>query len=188
MRQLTEVEQNAIMYAAGYVVRVLIQKYKNSKESLAAEYVSCLTHMLEGSSLYVQEDESFQHCASRWVMLTNRGGLLILHQRASALFRDIELLLWAFLKQLGSCEASFDNKEAIKHIVAVEAIQRKWSVRGVNITEESNSELLITEIVEKWINIRGFSYACKFIEDFKTATEHAISKDKAQQKELMKNK
>ena len=50
MRQLSEVEENAIMHAAGYVVRVLIQKYKKGSDFIAANFVSCLTHMLEGCS------------------------------------------------------------------------------------------------------------------------------------------
>lgn len=52
-------EENAIIYAAGYVVRVLIQKYKKGSDFVAANFVSCLTHMLEGSPLDIERDESF---------------------------------------------------------------------------------------------------------------------------------
>lgn len=46
----------------------------------------------------------------------------------------------------------------------------------VDITNQSNSELLTIEIVEKWITIRGFSYASQFLEVYKTAKGRAIGK------------
>ena len=36
VRQLSEIEENAIMYAAGYVVRVLMEKYKKAIGPVAA--------------------------------------------------------------------------------------------------------------------------------------------------------
>ena len=85
-RQLTDIEEKAIMYAAGYVVRVLIDKYKKNKDLAAANYVACLTNMREGSPLDIEGDESFEECVARWVRLTSRGGLLILRQGAYWLF------------------------------------------------------------------------------------------------------
>ena len=97
VRQMSEIEENAIMYAAGYVVRVLMEKYKEAVGPVAADFMACLLNMLEGSSLDIEQNESFKECAARWVKLTNRGGLLILRQGAYWLFRDIELLLWPLL-------------------------------------------------------------------------------------------
>ena len=103
VRQLSEIEENAIN-AAGYVVRVLMEKYKEAVGPVAADFMACLLNMLEGSSLDIEQNESFEECAARWVKLTNQGGLLILRQGAYWLFRDIELLLWPFLRTIKTQE------------------------------------------------------------------------------------
>ena len=184
MRQLTEVEENAIMYAAGYVVRVLIQKYKKSSDLVSADFVSCLTHMLEGSPLDIEGNESFEDCASRWVKVTNRGGLLILRRGAYWLFRDVELVLWPFLEKLKSRTTCLDMKVATESIVSNESVRFKWSMMDVDIPNQSNSEQLLTVIVQKWITIRGFSYASKILETYQIAKGRAIAKEKALRKEL----
>ena len=71
VRQLSEIEENAIMYAAGYVVRVLMENYKEAVGPVAADFMACLLNMLEGSSLDIEQNESFEECAARWVKLTN---------------------------------------------------------------------------------------------------------------------
>ena len=48
-RQLTDIEEQAIMYAAGYVIHVL-EEYKR-ENTTAANCVACFTNMLEGSPL-----------------------------------------------------------------------------------------------------------------------------------------
>ena len=183
-RQLSEIEENAIMFAAGYVVRILLQKYKKSSQPLSAEFVSCLMHMVEGSPLDIQDDESFENCAARWVNISNRGGLLILRRGAYWLFRDVELLLWPFLEKLNTREACLDNKMAIECIVADESIQFTWSMMDVDISKPSDSVLLLTEIVQKWINLRGFSYASSILEAYKRAKGRAIAKEKGLRKGL----
>lgn len=75
-RKLTEIEENAIMFAGGYIVGVLIDKHRKGSQPVSADFVSCLAHMLEGSSLDIDEDESFESCAVQWVKISNRGGSL----------------------------------------------------------------------------------------------------------------
>ena len=70
-----------------------------AQESSQPDFVSWLMHMLEGSPLDIEDDESSKNCAAGWVNISNRGGLLILHCGAYWLFRDVELLLWLFVEK-----------------------------------------------------------------------------------------
>ena len=97
-RQLSEIEENAIMFTAGYVIYTL-QKHRKSSQPASADCVSWLMHMLEVPRLDIEDDESFENCAARWVKISNHGGVLILSCGAYWLFRDFELLLWAFLEK-----------------------------------------------------------------------------------------
>ena len=56
-RQLSEIEENAIMFAAGYVVCILLQKHRKSSQPLSADFVSRLMHMLEGSPLDIEDED-----------------------------------------------------------------------------------------------------------------------------------
>ena len=183
-RQLTDIEEQAIMYAAGYVVRVLLEKYKKRKDSAAANCVDCLTNMLEGSPLDIERDESFEECVARWVKLTSRGGLLILRQGAYWLFSEIEELLWPFLEKLSSSKACLDKEAAMKSILDADSIQFKWSMMDVDLPDPGQSQQLLTDIVEKWVTIRGFSYASKILEAYKVAKGCTLAKAKALRKDL----
>ena len=63
-RQLTDIEEQAIiMYAAGYVIHVL-EEYKKRENTTAANCVACFTNMLEGSPLDIERDELFEECVA----------------------------------------------------------------------------------------------------------------------------
>ena len=172
------------MFAAGYAVCILLQKHRKSSQPLSADFVSWLMHMLEGSPLDIEDDESSENCAAGWVNISNRGGLFILCHGAYWLFRDVELLLWLFVEKVNTSEACLDDKMAIECIVADESIQFTWSKMDVVISKPSDSTLLLSEIVQNWITLRGFSYASSILEAYKRAKGCAIAKEKGVQKEL----
>ena len=183
-RQLSEVEDNTIMYAAGYVVQVLFKQYEQCTDLMAADYVECLENMLEGSLLDVHMDATFEDFASCWVKEGNCGGLVILRQGAYWLFREVEMLLWPFLKNLGTVEASFDKRKATETIALNDNILFKWSMMDIDICDSEQSEHLLKEIIDKWITIRGFSYTSRIVETYKKARGSSMTKEKGLQKQL----
>ena len=58
---------------------------------------------------------------------------------------------------------------AIECIVAAESIQFTRSKMDVDISKPSDSTLLLSEIVQNWITLRGFSYASSILEAYKCA-------------------
>ena len=118
-------EENAIFFASGYVVHALLKKYKKMDDSTAADFVSCLTNTLEGSDLDIDPSPSFEEYTTRWTTIATCGRLCILLQGVYWLFRHIEILLWPFVMQLNSKEASLDKDKAITSIVCNESVQFK---------------------------------------------------------------
>ena len=110
--------------------------------------------------------------------------MLILRCGAYWLFRDVELLLWLFAEKLNTSEACLDDKMAIECIVAAESIQFTWSKMDGDISKPSDSTLLLSEIVQNWVNLPSFSYASSILEAYKRAKGCAIAKEKGVQKEL----
>ena len=60
---------------------------KTLSHYLPTYIVSWLMHMLEGSPLDIEDDESSKNCAARWVNISNRGGLFRLSWSILALLR-----------------------------------------------------------------------------------------------------
>lgn len=91
----------------------------------------------------------------------NRGGLLEVNDTAFSLFREIKLgmrdRLSAILKS-SSVEA--DQKDRLVNLVCEDDDEQfYWSMLSIDIDTEHNASLLLKEIVELWLTIRGFSIA-----------------------------
>lgn len=88
-RTLTYVEENAIRYTAGYVIRKLERKYAHLKTEEAAECCTAVREM--GRKL--KPGTSCEHQSSDWTKLTDRGGLYHVEDMVYELFVTIELIV-----------------------------------------------------------------------------------------------
>ena len=176
-RELTAVEENAIYYAAGYVVRKLLKRFEKKDSSKAQIFVGALLDMLgDDPSSNIECTSSYAEYISVWIQCTDHGGLKHVSLDTFTCFKFIEIMTYAALKR-------GEPKEAvISQIIADENIIFHWEL-AVNIDQQSSQELL-QEVVECWFTIRGFSVASKVFEQYKKAKNTNIRGKKGTRKEL----
>ena len=87
-RKLSVVEENAIYYAAGYVVRKVMKKYRETDNDMGAALVSTLHGMIDENASSIECTTSYSDYVEMWTKKNDRGGLI------PCLQRYIQVLLW----------------------------------------------------------------------------------------------
>jgi len=176
-RELTAVEENAVYYAAGYVVRKLLKKFERNDSTKAQCFVEALLNMLgDDPSSNTECTSSYANYVSVWIKNTDRGGLMHVSLDTYRCFKFIEIATYAALKR-------GEPKEAvISQIVADENVVFHWEL--VVFIEQQSSHELLQEVVECWFTIRGFSVTSKLFEEYKKAKKTCIRGKKGTRKEL----
>ena len=87
-RVLTQVEQNAIRYAAGSVIRKLGKKWRNDYNMK-----ECLYGLLK------EEGEDDPDSTEQWIETTDRGGLYYITDNVFELFIEVEIFVFHHLSQ-----------------------------------------------------------------------------------------
>ena len=73
-----------------------------------------------------------------------------------------------------------DQKDQLVQLVADDNdVQFYWSLLSIGIDTEDNAALLLKEIVELWITIRGFSIAGQWLEIYKSNRQVTTKKSKS---------
>ena len=110
------------------------------------------------------------------------------------LFREIELTLQHQLSQhieasatMSSVEAAGKKEMMIESVCQNTRVYKIWDNISSIQNEEHNKELLKI-ISAYWLDIRGFSYAKKWIEEYKHILSIETKKKKSMRKELKKEK
>lgn len=88
-RKLTYIEENAVRYTAGYIIRKLEGKYSRLKTEEAAECCTALREM--GGKVKSRVLSEHQSCD--WTKLTDRGGLYHVEDLVYELFVTVELIV-----------------------------------------------------------------------------------------------
>ena len=89
-RKLTSVEENAIRYAAGFVIRKLLKKYCKKKTLKEVETCQVLNEMAS-KAVHTSESCANQHQSKTWISLADRGGLYHVSNTDFDLFVVIEM-------------------------------------------------------------------------------------------------
>lgn len=183
--ELTVDELNALRYVAGYVPFKLKKKFKKSSHPFKLEYISCLENMSEESGTC---EESIQQYADKWMKLIDRGGLLVVKEEVFAFFHSVEFEVRKHLQQLLLQTGRELTKENIMDEVTNDVdVQYHWTAISSDIDEKS-AQMLLREIVQLWLTIRGFSAAGAFLEQYKKTSDKAIKKSVALRKDLKRKK
>ena len=117
-----------------------------------------------------ESEDSYLDYTKRWICAVDRGGLFRINDEVYVLFYEIEKKLRQFLVKLIGQSSQLDKEEIVEEIVTDDDIQFFWSMISVDIDQHVGEQLL-TQIVQLWLTIRGFSTAGAFVEQYKQVTK-----------------
>jgi len=92
VREFTSVQENAICYDAGYVVRKLLKKYEIKDNNKAQCFVGALLSLLsDDPSSNIEHTLSYADYVSTWIQCTDLGGLMHVSLDTFRCFKFIEI-------------------------------------------------------------------------------------------------
>lgn len=180
--EMSELEENIIRYASGYVPYSLIKQFKRRKEEKFASFIDCLISMSVNCNEPIEE--SFYDYTKKWTTITNRGGLFEINDLSFRLFKAIETVLRSQLSSSLLKSASDNKKCILDGVTSNENVLFHWSLLAVDIENEENSSELLTHIVQLWLTIRGYSLTNEWVERYKMQKRTSIAKEKGLRKSL----
>ena len=172
---LTNEETNALRYAAGYVPRALKKALSKSAHPLKKDLQLCLLDLLDDG------DEECSDESKDWIKLINRGGLTLISDITFQLFQAMEHELRKHLRKHKTPTLNDGVKQAL---VVNEDVQFLWSMISAD-WEEASASALLQMIVNQWVEIRGFSYAGAWVEQYEATQKKTTQKSKGVRKQLL---
>ena len=176
---LTYEEKSALRYTAGYVTRALKKKLKRSSNPLKEKLIQYLNEMsAEDEVAGDAKDES-----EDWLAVIDRGGLTHIGNMTFGVFVSMELEVRQFLDRHTSqlikmkeelCKIILNDEDVLFYWAIVSA---GWDIEGSNV--------LLAEIIEHYVTVRGFSFASGWMEKYKQAHKRSIQKSKGVRKQLL---
>ena len=167
-------EENAIHYVGGYVVAAFKKNYIDDEILLG------LDHLTE------KELEKDKSDSATWLQEINRGGLTVITQEAQQVFMAIETSTRKHLTLNKAHKMDETTRCSVKNDVFTDSdVQFTWCLTGVSLEiSQDRAEDLLEMCIEKWITIRGFSFADSIQELFKQKDKKGTEKAKALRKTL----
>ena len=177
---LTFEEENAIRYAAGYVLRAVRKKTTKPSKQQKDQLVETIDAIV-GDNDVVGNDIS-----SSWLSVVDRGGLLHISDDLYRVFVAMELEIRRHLRLEKASEmVSSVAGKLVTHLLVNEDVQFYWCIVCCEIPEEIAREVL-KSIAELWTTIRGFSFAKSYMEIYKQTTTKSLQRSKALRKNLFR--
>ena len=178
-REFSAIEENAIYYAAGYVVRKILCRHVKKDDAKSKSIVTALISMLGNhyDNDIVEELSSYMDYVTTWTRIADRGGLKHVTLDTFRFFSTVEVITGDLLSK--GC-----NKiEVTGQAFVNEAVRFHWDLIA-DFQNETDSLQLLREAINLWHTIRGFSVASKLFEDYKKATKTNVRGTKGTRKEL----
>ena len=164
--KLTFEEENAVRYVGGYVLRKL------KLQPNCAKFKTLLNEM-------ICEDNNKENSPSAsWTNAVDRGGLVKITHEANQVFTSIECCLRWYMnvKKIPQMDETYKSY-IVKMVMNDDDVQFHWSIAGFD-TDEENEECLYS-IINKWVTIRGFSFASSLMEMYKQDAKKGTGKSKS---------
>ena len=176
LRELTVIEENAIYYSAGYVVKKLLQYYKSDNRENADVMVKALLNMLGDNHSNIEPFSSYLAYV-KWTETTDRGGLKHVSEDTFRCFKALELITYELLKKGAT------KTEVISQVTTDDNVLFYWDFMMNDFASEVSTALL-RDVVSIWFTIRGFAVTSSLFEQYKRATNKNIKGNKGLRKEL----
>ena len=176
-QSLSAEEEQALRYVAGYIPMKLKKQYAKQPNNVRAlKYMECLHSMNEEEG----DDVEFLQYTKLWVEQVNRGGLYLVNNDTYLVFRAMEIASRRVLsvEHVTSHPSIKIKKEVQESIMNDPAVTTHWNylLSKVEALDTDESDELLEEIVDKWIKIRGHSFASRWVEQYQLATKQSTRK------------
>ena len=167
-------KENAICYVAGYIIASL-KKQEGNEE------------LLVGLDTFIEKDThevAAIATSAAWVEEVNRGGLTRITEEAYQFFVAMEGSVRSHLILSKAHVMDNTTKNRIKQEVFADSnVQFGWCLTGIILkVQEDAAEELLEMCIDKWLTIRGHSFADSIQEMFKQQAKKGTSKAKALRK------
>ena len=180
MSTLTFEEENALRYAAGYVLRTVRKKISKSSSPQREELIESVDMLFRCDDEVEEQDAS-----SSWMAIVDRGGLVHISNDLYRVFVAMELNIRGYLR-IENASKMVSNMEGkiVSSLLANEDVLFYWCIVCCEIPEDI-ANVVLKYIAELWTTIRGFSFAKSFMELYKQKTKKPLQRSKALRKNLL---
>lgn len=162
---LTYEEENAVRYMGGYIIRALKKDNKKSTEIL-----------LQLKDLVNDDADTEPAESEEWICSIDRGGLIRISDDMYNVLTSIEYVTRTFYNT-SSAGREDCREKVVGSIIDASEVQFYWSLASSQMDEESK-ELILEQIVSKWVTIRGFSFTRSILEQYKKEAKKTTQKAK----------
>ena len=128
-RKYSVVEENAIYYTAGYVVRKVLQKYRRANDDKGAAQTSTLVRMIGENAHSIEATDTLDY-VKMWTVEVDRGGLIHVSNDAFRIFCAIEEVTYEMLKK-GSTK-----EEVIGKVMGRQTVDFYWDIITDGLNED----------------------------------------------------
>ena len=181
-KSLSVIEENALCYAAGYIMRKVLTKYR--KRSIHSDCIDGLTSLLLDEIGDNVEKESYLDYTRIWLEKTNRGGLYHVSSLCYDLFYEIEMSVYEKLQDQFTSKIK-STIEDIERIAYNDAdVNRIWA--NCSVSMPINSGEILRDIIHEWVHLRGHSLTSEYMEQYKRLKQQETRKKKGIRGELKK--
>ena len=159
-------EENAILYISGYVVKKL------KAHPGCSDFKPLLNEMI---CTDVSDENSPPSAA--WTNAIDRGGLVKITPEAYQIFLAIECCVRHYLTIKEASKMADSYKSYLTNmLVNDDDVLFHWCIAGF---EKDENARCLQHIVNKWITIRGFSFASSLMEMYKQENKKGTGKSKS---------
>ena len=172
---LTYDEESALWYVAGYLIRSLDKKIEKSRYIHKEEMLQTLHNFVEDKEAHSHEE----FASSAWFNSINRGGLTRcsndFYYFIYAVEESLKTVLQLVIKEI-------QIPKLIEQLRLDANIHQTWTTLCSSadvITEQYIYDELLTEILNFYIQIRGYAFTTKWMEDLKKKQKKSLQKSKS---------
>ena len=169
-------EENALRYAAGYVVRSVRDKLLKCRTTNRDAMLCGLSDMC------LPDDVS--HTSETWLNAVDRGGLVHINHTTFKLFYAIEMELRNHLTVSRVTDMNDEFKYKVKTAIFDDVDVKYYMDCVTEDLEDDERKELLEKMVNLYITVRGFSFVRSWLEMYKQAEKVKLQKSKSLRNKL----
>ena len=159
---LTFEEKNALCYIGGYILRSIKGKIKDLD-----------------IGFLIKSSPSEENSMEEWVCAVDRGGLIHITESFCHALYSIEM---AIRREL-NISRMYDKVKIREAVLDSSDVLFNWCLTSMDI-DERESVTILDKVLEKFITIRGFSFAKSILETYKQENKKSTQKAKPLRKKV----